>query len=199
MFSYCLNNPVFCMDEQGDSATIAGAILGGLWGLVTALTNDESDKENTLTDVLACVAVGAATGAAAGFVADLSVATCGVGTAAFLWSAGAGAIAGGTNSYATQMILDNDYDLSKVLYDGAIGALTAGTCTAMNELSKPVVSTLRAAIPYIKATISTELLMFTSQGYIGSTLAFDIGATAVTSFGAWCGGVIYDYYHNLLN
>ena len=199
MFAYCLNNPVFCMDEQGNSATIAGAILGGLWGLVTALTNDESDKENTFADVLSCVAIGAATGAAAGFAADLTVATCGVGTA-FLGSAISSGFFAGINSAATQQILDDKVNLGKVAFDVTVGALMGGTCTAMNDfLLKPAANTLKAAVTHVNALVSTELIMFTSQGYIGSNLAFDIGATAVTSLGAWVGSAAYDFYHNLLN
>ena len=196
MFAYCLNNPVRYSDPTGESATIAGAIIGGLFGAINGLISGDS-----WTDVLACAAVGAATGALAGFAADVSIATFGVG-GAIIASAIAGAICSGANSVASYSILHDgdmsDFDPDKLIFDIAIGALAGGTCTAMSSLSAFQSLGIKAGIKFAKAAVATEEIMFMSQAYIGSALWFDIGATAVTTFGAWTAGVAYDYYHAIL-
>lgn len=196
MFAYCLNNPVTYEDASGDSATIAGGILGGLWGLVAAFTDkeDEDDDETFWEDIIDCVLLGAATGAAAGFVADMSVATWGVGTAAFAWSAAAGAGAGIVNSAGSQYFLDEDVDWVKVTYDALWGGLMGGTCTVMGTNPTAPLGSLKDARIFVDAMTSAEIYMFTTQGYIGAGLGFDIGATAVTSFGAWLSGIVYGHY-----
>ena len=196
MYAYCLNNPVRYSDPTGESATIAGAIIGGLFGAINGLINGDS-----WTDVLACAAVGAATGALAGFAADVSIASFGIG-GAILASAAAGGFFSGVNSVASYSIL-NDGDMSgldpgKLIFDIAIGALAGGTCTAMSSLGAFQSLGIKAGIRFAKATVAAEEFMFMSQAYIGSALWFDIGATAVTTFGAWTAGVVYDYYHAIL-
>lgn len=196
MFAYCLNNPVRYSDPTGESATIAGAIIGGLFGAINGLISGDS-----WTDVLACAAVGAATGALAGFAADISIASFGVG-GAILASAVAGGICSGANSVATQCIVNDgkieNVDWYKVGFDTIIGAAAGGTCTAMSSLGAFQSLGIKAGIRFAKATVAAEEFMFMLQAYIGSALWFDIGATAVTTFGAWTAGVVYDYYHAIL-
>lgn len=189
MFAYCNNNPVQYKDDSGESATIAGAILGGIFGAINGIMSGGS-----FTEVLACAAVGAVTGAIAGFVADVSVASCGVG-GAILASALAGGICSAANSCASQSILnDGKIDYGRVAYDTFVGAVVGGTCTAMSSLSSYLSLPLKEAIKHVNAVIATEEIMLTANFYIGSNLAFDLGATAVTSFGGWLAGITYDYY-----
>lgn len=53
---------------------------------------------------------------------------------------------------------------------------------------------LREGVAYVKGMIAAEEIMLTSQAYVGAALLFDLGATAVTSFGGWVSGLAYDYY-----
>ena len=192
MCTYCLNNPVKFCDEKGASATVAGAILGGLFGLINGIVSGGS-----LEEVLSCAAVGAATGAAAGFVADVAVATLGVG-AAIMVSAAAGGIASAVNSAASQSILnDGHVDPVKVIYDGAIGAVMGGLCTAAGSIGQPVAKGMKEGIRFVESLISTEITMASSLSF-SSSLLFDIGTSAVTVFGGWLFGIVCDGYNNIL-
>ena len=199
MFMYCNNNPVLLEDMLGESATIAGGILGGLWGLIAALTDeeDEDDEETKFEDIISCILIGAATGAAAGFVADMSVATCGVGLVAFGWSALAGGGFGMINSASTQYILDEDVNIGKMVYDGIWGSVMGGTCTAMGTNPTVPLGSLGKAHGFVNAVINTEMYMLTANGFVSGGLAFDLGATAATSFGAWMAGNVYGYYEKI--
>lgn len=189
MFAYCVNNPVTYCDAEGESATIAGAVIGGIFGAINGIMSGGS-----IGDILACAASGAITGAIAGFVADVSIASFGVG-GAIIASAIAGGICSGANSAVSQSILnDGNIDGGKVVSDMVIGAFAGGLCTSMSSLSSFQSLGLREGIAYAKAMIAAEEIMLTSQAYIGATLLFDLGATAVTSFGGWVSGLAYDYY-----
>ncbi len=193
MFAYCNNSPLLHTDARGDSATIAGTIWGGFWGLISAITDeeDEDDEETKWSDLFECIALGAATGAAAGFAADLAVASFGTSLIAFGASAGAAGVCGAINSAGSLYILDEKFDLCKTVHDGFWAALMGGTCTMMCPISSPVAGD---ALTYVNATISAEMYMFTTYGYISPVLWFDFGSTAVTSFGAWAAGGAYTYY-----
>lgn len=189
MFAYCLNNPVTYCDTEGESATIAGAVIGGIFGAINGIMSGGSIEE-----ILACAATGAITGAIAGFAADISVASFGVG-GAIIASAIAGGLCSSANSAISQSILnDGTVDPWKVASDGIFGAVAGGLCTSMSPLSSFQSLGLREGIAYAKAMVAAEEIMLTSQAYIGSALLFDIGATAVTSFGGWISGLAYDYY-----
>ena len=189
MFAYCLNNPARYCDTEGESATIAGAIVGGIFGAINGLMSGGS-----LSEILACAAIGAITGAAAGFVADVSVATCGVGTA-ILYSAIAGGTMGSINSASTQFILnDGNIDPAKVIYDGVLGAMAGGMSTAMVDIVKPVAVGLREGINHVNALVSTECIML-SAGKVTSNFMFDVGCSSVTGFGSWMFGIVCDYYN----
>lgn len=189
MFAYCLNNPVTYCDTEGESATIAGAVIGGIFGAINGIMSGGSIEE-----ILACAATGAITGAIAGFAADISVASFGVG-GAIIASAVAGGLCSSANSAISQSILnDGTVDPWKVASDGIFGAVAGGLCTSMSPLSSFQSLGLREGIAYAKAVVAAEEIMLASQAYIGSALLFDIGATAVTSFGGWVSGLAYDYY-----
>ena len=192
MFAYCGNNPVSLKDNTGYSATLAGGIIGGFWGLVSAFTDeeDEDDEETTLEDVVSCVLLGMATGATAGFCADVAVAAYGVGTIAFVISAVSGGIMGAVNSAGSQYILDECIEPQKVIYDAGLCALMGGACTMMGTSNSAPLNSISKAILSSSITINTEIYMYTTYGYIGPQLAFDIGATAVTSFGSWLFGLL---------
>lgn len=191
MYTYCLNNPIAYSDHTGESATIAGAICGAFFGALNAVISGGDFEE-----IVQCTLVGMATGAAAGFVADLSIATCGVGTA-ILYSAVAGGIMSATNSAASQYVLnDGQIDPAKVAYDGIIGAAAGGASTAMGDLVKPVAKGLVNGINHVNTLISTEIIMTTS-GTITTSYLFDIGCSAVTGFGAWLFGSACDYYNSM--
>ena len=193
MFAYCNNNTPLHADSGGKSATIAGTIIGGFWGMIAAFTDeeDEDDEETKWSDIVECVALGAAAGAAAGFAADLAIATYGTSLLAFGASAGAAGACGAINSAGSQYILDEEVDIGKTVYDGFWAALMGGTCTMMGPISAPVSGD---ALAHVNAIISAEMYMYTTCGYMSPVLWFDFGSTAVTSFGAWAAGSVYTYY-----
>ena len=193
MFAYCNNNPVLSIDTRGKSATIAGGVIGGFWGLIAAFTDeeDEDDEETKWSDLFDCIVLGAAAGAAAGFAADLAVATYGTSLIAFGASAGAAGVCGAVNSAGSQYILDEEFDFGKTVHDAFWAALMGGACTMMGPISYPVAGD---ALTHVNAVISTEMYMLTTYGYIPSGMWFDLGSTAVTSFGAWVAGGAFTYY-----
>ena len=191
MFAYCGNNPVLLADDNGKSATIAGAIIGGIFGALSGILGGGSVKE-----VIACAVSGAVTGAIAGFIADVSCATFGVG-GAIIASAVAGGACSVANSIATQSILnDGKIDHKKVASDFVFGAICGGLCTAMAPLKAFQSLGLKEGLSYVSSMLMAEETMIITQA-IGTTvscLAFDVGATAVTGFGAFVGGLAYDYH-----
>ena len=191
MFAYCNNNPVLLEDQEGNSATIAGAIVGGLFGIINGIMSGGS-----MSDVLACAAVGAVTGAAAGFIADVSVASFGVG-GAILASALGGAVSGFVNSASSQSILkDGQIDWGKAISDGIIGAAMGGLCTSVNPLRAFGGNGLKEGLKIARALVLAEETMILTQAISSSVtiLAFDTGATLVTGFGGFSFGLAYDYY-----
>ena len=192
MFAYCMNNPVKFVDSNGESATVAGAVVGGFFGFVGALISEVTDDNEgiRMDKVAACTLSGALTGAAIGFVADVTVATLGVG-AGVLISAGVGAFASMANSATTQYVLTGKVDKKKVIVDGALGALTTGLCTGTTSTLTPIVSSLKEGIKYVATQVTKEIATFYVIGQVESALIMDIGFTAVTSFGAWYGAEIF--------
>ena len=146
--------------------------------------------------MIGCIILGATTGAAAGFVTDMAIATWGVGTIALIWSAIAGGGAGFVNSAGSQYMLDENVDWRKVVYDTFFCGLMNVTCTAMGTNPITPLGSLKDARVFVNAMVNTEIYMFTTQAYVGAGLAFDFGATAVTSFGTWLSGIVYNYYTN---
>ena len=114
MFAYCNNNPILLSDYSGNSATLAGAIVGAVCGFFGALISELNDQNEGIRwdKVMKCTASTALAGAAAGFVADVSIATFGAGTAIFI-AAGAGALFSGLNSAYTQSTLKGSFDPKK--------------------------------------------------------------------------------------
>ena len=90
MFSYCNNDPIKNLDQQGTFlGTLVGAIVGAAVGALDAAINGE--------DVLAGAASGAVSGAITGAAADIIAVTGGTGAVVILASAGAsfaGSLAG---------------------------------------------------------------------------------------------------------
>ena len=194
MFAYCLNNPINHIDNTGDSATIAGAIIGGIFGFIGGVMGG-----GTAEEILQCTLTGAITGAAAGFVADVSVATFGVGTAIMV-TATANAVSSMVNSYVTQSVLnDGDVDEGKVIYDGIVGAATGALGTAATHTGTTVAGTIDDGIRYVDALVGSEITVASSNLFLGvKPQALDSAYTSITSFGSWFGGVLYDGYKRML-
>ena len=97
----------------------------------------------------------------------------------------------------------NGGDISKidpwqVVRDAAFGAIAGGVCTAMLPVGSFQKLGVKQGIRIANAMIAAEETMFLSHLYIGPALWFDIGATAVTAFGAWTAGLVCNYYSELL-
>jgi|CXWL01.1.fsa_nt_gi RHS repeat-associated protein len=117
-YSYTANNPVLLADQNGESATVIGGLLGGLTGGAVALVQGKSWRE-----VGAAAAGGALAGAMLGSVIDTGGASLGVLVAAGATSSAAGgllerAIAGKPNTVAN-VALDAT--------TGAVSGLLAGS------------------------------------------------------------------------
>lgn len=105
-------------DPDGESATLAGLLIGGVAGGVSALTQG---KEFGSNDFWAGVAGGAASGAIAGAALDLTVATGGVGAIAIV--ATGGFLGGATGSLIESKISGEEISLANVLGDALIGGV----------------------------------------------------------------------------
>ena len=196
MFTYCNNNPISLSDSQGDSATIAGGIVGGIFGFVSALMSEASDDKEggpkgiRWDKVWKCTLSSAGAGAAAGFFADVAVASFGAVPAIFI-SAGAGAIFTGANSAYTQYTLTGQVDKPKVVSDALLGGLTNGLCTGTSSQLTPLADGILDGINYAERQLAAEIAYGVNS--YGSFLANDFWPTFVTGFGAWFGGMEYDY------
>ena len=126
LYCYCGNNPVNKYDPSGHSAIAIliamgiGAILGGIYGGVTAAANDQ----NILAGVLIGVGAGALMGAGAG-VASLYLAPVIVGQAAVVggvtYSAGAALAIGSGIAFGSGFIGGMAADaLTQVVNDGGV-------------------------------------------------------------------------------
>lgn len=194
MFAYALNNPILFADQQGDSATVAGLIIGFIGGGIGALTHmAKNGEEANWNKVLECATLGAMSGAAAGLVADLSVTTCGAATAVIASAAAGGAFSFLNSAESQRILKDGDVDWVEAAYNGFIGAAMGGLCTAIGDIGKPVASSLKEGFKHV----STQVAVETTALSVGKTTAkfwFDVGGTAVTSFGSYTFGLAYDRY-----
>ena len=113
------------------------------------------------------------------------------GTAIFI-AAGGGAFFSGINSMYTQTVLTGEFSLSKVASDALLGALANGLCTGTSSVLSPVADNLIQGCKYAISQVSGELI----PGFldIGTFVVIDLMPTIITGFGAWCGGLAYDYY-----
>lgn len=169
-------------DYNGESATIAGAIMGGLFGAFDAITQGLSFSQ-TIQYALS----GAITGAIAGFVADVSVATAGLGTAVLV-SAAASGIMGGAHSIITDVIRGEDVDWGKAAVSATIsagmGALgTAATTSATAPITKGISNGIRHAWNTLKVEVSA--MMTRTLPKVVNQLSFDTIVSGVTNFGNW--------------
>jgi len=191
-FAYCSNNPINYSDYSGNSATIAGGIIGGVCGFFGALFYELGDDNDGVRwgKVMQCTASTALAGAMAGFVADVSIATFGAGTA-MLIAAGAGVLASGVNSMYTQTVLSGDFSWGKVISDGIIGGITNGLCTGTSSVLDPIVSGLSEGIGYAFTQVCAEL----TPGLLDITsfVVIDLIPTAITGVAGFIAGYGYDY------
>ena len=194
-FAYCKNNPVFFEDNQGNSATVAGGICGALFGFLGAVVSELTDEEDGVrwNKVLQCTASSAAAGAFAGFVTDVSIATFGA-VPAVLISAGGGAVASGVNSAFVQYTLKGDIDHKKVASDAILGGVTNGLCTGTSNQFDPLVDGFSEGVKYAERQVSAELI-YGLNSY-SKFAVNDFLPTLITGFGAWYGGMEYDYLVN---
>ena len=200
MFAYCNNNPVILCDSEGESATVAGGIVGGVCGFFGALISEATDDNDGIrwNKVMQCTASGAIAGAAAGFVADVSIATFGAGTA-ILIAAGAGAVCSAANSAYTQKVLTGTISPGKVISDAIIGGITNGLCTGTSSVLKPLVKgakegiwhAVKAGVKYALTQVNFELTPGLLN--VGSFVAVDLIPTVITGFGGLLWGIEYDY------
>ena len=134
----------------------------------------------------------------AGFVADVSIATFGAGTA-ILIAAGAGVVCSGLNSMYTQTVLTGDFSYGKVASDAIIGGITNGLCTGTSSVLKPLVKgakegvwhAVKAGVKYTLTQVSFELTPGLLN--VGSFVAVDLIPTVITGFGGLLWGMEYDY------
>ena len=89
-------------------------------------------------------------------------------------------------------ILTDEVDFGKVVFDGFIGVIMGGICTGSASNMTPLVSGYQGGIKFVTTQISKEVMTFYYLGAIESSLALDLGYTAVTVFGAWYGSGLYD-------
>ena len=187
-----LCNPILLSDYSGNSATLAGAIVGAVCGFFGALISELNDQNEGIRwdKVMKCTASTALAGAAAGFVADVSIATFGAGTAIFI-AAGAGALFSGLNSAYTQSTLKGSVDPQKVISDAIIGGLTNGLCTGTSSVLKPVVKGIKAGINYAFAQVCAELTPEFVN--LGAFVFVDLVPTVITGAAGFLYGYAYDY------
>lgn len=188
MFAYCKNNPVQYEDKDGNSATLAGAVVGGVWGTISGMA-----AGLPLEGVFQYAVSGALTGAAAGFVADLTVATCGAG-AAMLWSALGSGTMNVVNSFATHNIDKkflkdtSEYTFADKAIDFLVGGLTGGLFAGMSAKG-PVVKGIKTGLSHVKNMITTELFQFSmglNKMFI-KAFSFDFVSSFLGAISNWFG------------
>ena len=195
MFAYCLNNPIFFEDDQGESATIAGGICGAIFGFIGTVISESTDNVNGIRwdKVLQCTISSSAAGAFAGFIADASIATFGA-VPAMLISAGGGALASAVNSVFVQYTLKGDIDDKKVISDAILGGVTNGLCTGTSSQLDSLVNGVKEGVKYAGRQVSAEVAYGLNTW--GNFAVNDFLPTLVTGFGALYGGLEYDYLVN---
>ena len=182
-------------DSQGNSATLAGAICGGIFGFLGAVISELQDDENGGEEgirwdkVVECTLSGAATGAASGFVADVSIATFGVVPAMGI-AAAAGGVFSGLNSAYVQNTLSGEIDSAKVASDVFLGSVSNGLCTGTSAAFEPTAKGIWDGVRLAWNQIDAELIPGLMN--TGSFLVNDFLPTAITGFFAWFGGMEYD-------
>ena len=187
MFAYCLNNPILLDDHAGTSSTIAGAIIGGLFGIISGVMGGGTPEE-----ILGCAVSGFVTGAVAGFVADVSVATFGVGGVIIGSAIGGGAASMANSAMSQQILNDGEIDYAKVVSDGVFGAMAGSLCTAVGDIGRPVAQSIADGVKHVGAMLCAEETLIVAGTFLKTNLVFDACATAITAFGSWFAGLIYD-------
>ncbi|MBP7610712.1 MAG: RHS repeat-associated core domain-containing protein, partial [Steroidobacteraceae bacterium] len=122
-YAYTNNNPIAMVDRDGESATVAGAPIGGAIGGGMALVQGKSWRE-----VGAAAAGGAVAGAMMGSVIDTGGASLGVMVAAGALSGAAGGLVedtiNGQQTSAGDIALDSAAGAAGVMLGSAVGAAT---------------------------------------------------------------------------
>ncbi len=122
-YSYAENRPIILGDRSGESATVAGVLVGASVGAVARLVTG-----GDAADVYSAAVGGAIEGALAGLVVD----TAGLvlTPALILTAAGGAAVAGGAGGFvesvSIQLINKGFVDVEKTLKDTGKGALISG-------------------------------------------------------------------------
>ena len=181
MFAYCENNPVMRADENGKSATIAGAIVGFVAGALSARIDGGSFGQ-----AMACGVSGAITGMVAGFVADLTLATGGL-AAGVAATAVANGLCNGVNSAVSQKIMKGSVDNKQMFFDAGVGAVTGALGAATSDITKPIVKGLKNGLKYVRNKVTCEIgeMLYKTSSTTIKALKTDAGFAAVTSFGNW--------------
>ena len=163
--------------------------MGGMFAAIDAITQGLSFSQ-TVQYALS----GAVTGAIAGFVADVSVATAGLGTAV-LYSALASGAANFGHSIITDKIQNptEKANLGKAAANGIVGAAMGAYGTLATAPVAPFVKSVKSSITYAWNTVKVEAsaVLTKTLPKIVNQLADDTLVAGVTSFGSWLFGKLF--------
>jgi RHS repeat-associated protein len=141
LYHYAGNNPVRYVDPDGNFATIAGAVIGGAAGGISAMLQG---KEIGSKGFWAGVLGGATNGAIVGLAIDISAATFGAGTPAAV----ALVTAGGTVGGGVGSIVETNWNGERIrLFNVAVDALIGGVAAfAGNRIGRAVANRFENAL-----------------------------------------------------
>ncbi|MBQ7225822.1 MAG: RHS repeat-associated core domain-containing protein, partial [Clostridia bacterium] len=138
LYAYCENNPVSFLDTEGTFLCAAiGALVGGLFGAVTALVEGKEGRE-----VWASVADGAIAGATAGLASDIIIVTGGSAAVVIGVYAFAGAAGSYTGTLVEHAINGNDVWSTEVQIEAVINAAWGGIFGALGGVMTGRVSSI---------------------------------------------------------
>lgn len=153
-YAYVRNNPLVYVDPDGESATLAGALIGGATGATWALLQGKSGRQ-----IFAAGARGAITGALVGLIVDTGGAAAPV-SAKFLLLGGLTNVAGGA---AEKLVLGERYGVYDFGMDMSYG-MTFSSMTAGQGRALPPPARTTGSIPMLNPTVA-ELRGVAGRGY----------------------------------
>ena len=190
LFAYCDNNPVTRADDDGGFwHIVAGGLIGGIISGVTKIVTNVAEGKEWNENLAASVLAGGTSGILAATSAGLSAIV--LGNAAIFMAENA------SNQIAENGGL-NGFDVTDMLYDGAIGAAAGAVggpgsgSKHLTNLGKQTVSRTRKALTHngVKAAVNegkkaaSYYAKSTAKYYknMARDLRKDFATTAVTSF-----------------
>lgn len=123
-YSYALNNPILLTDESGESATVAGALLGAALGGVMGAANAWIENR----DVIQGAKGGAVGGLVAGAIAGLAIDTVATGGLAAVAAGATGGAVGNIAGLKVESMVNTDVKpkASDYALSGTLGFLGGG-------------------------------------------------------------------------